>query len=62
MINYFNYNRRPTIDVQIGNIILGSNHPIAVQSMTSTDTLDTESTVAQCERIIKAGGQLVRLT
>ena len=61
-MNYFNYSRRKAHDVQIGNITLGSNHPILVQTMTSTDTLDTEGSVAQCERIIKAGGELIRLT
>lgn len=61
-MNYFNYKRRPTVDVHIGNVTLGSNHPIVVQTMTNTDTLDTESSVAQCERIIQAGGQLIRLT
>ena len=61
-MNYFNYNRRKAYDVQIGNITLGSNHPILVQTMTNTDTLDTEASVAQCERIIKAGGELIRLT
>ena len=61
-MSYFNYKRRATNDVQIGNVTLGSEHPIVVQTMTSTDTLDTEASVAQCERIIKAGGELIRLT
>lgn len=61
-MSYFNYKRRHTTDVPVGKLTLGSNHPIAVQTMTSTDTLDTAASVAQCERIIKAGGQLIRLT
>lgn len=61
-MNYFNYKRRPTIDVCIGKLTLGGDHPIVVQTMTNTSTLDTESSVNQCERIIKAGGQLIRLT
>ncbi|MGV8962949.1 MAG: 4-hydroxy-3-methylbut-2-en-1-yl diphosphate synthase [Candidatus Saccharimonadaceae bacterium] len=61
-MNYFNYNRRPTVDVKIGNVTLGGNHPILVQTMTNTDTLDTDGSVAQCERIIQSGGQLIRLT
>jgi (E)-4-hydroxy-3-methylbut-2-enyl-diphosphate synthase len=61
-MNYFNYKRRQAHKVQIGNIALGSEYPILVQTMTSTDTLDTESSVAQCERIIEAGGELIRLT
>lgn len=61
-MNYFNYKRRCASDVQIGNVTLGSGHVILVQTMTNTDTLDTDASVAQCERIIEAGGQLIRLT
>lgn len=61
-MNHFNYKRRATNDVQIGNVTLGSGYPIVVQTMTNTDTLDTEASVEQCERIIKEGGQLIRLT
>lgn len=61
-MDYFNYNRRPTVDVHIGNITLGGNHPVVVQTMTNTNTLDTEASVAQCERIIASGAQLIRLT
>lgn len=56
------YERRKTNDVRIGNILMGSNYPIRVQSMTTTDTLNTESSVAQCQRIFDAGADLVRLT
>ncbi|HRS41428.1 MAG TPA: flavodoxin-dependent (E)-4-hydroxy-3-methylbut-2-enyl-diphosphate synthase, partial [Dysgonamonadaceae bacterium] len=61
-MDFFNYHRRPTIDVQIGNITMGGNHPIVLQTMTNTNTLDTDASVAQCERIIAAGAQLIRLT
>lgn len=61
-MDYFNYHRRPTIDVHIGNISMGGNHPVVVQTMTNTNTLDTEGSVAQCERIIAAGADLIRLT
>ena len=61
-MNYFNYKRRFVSDVRIGNVTLGSDYPILVQTMTNTDTLDTEASVAQCERIIEAGGELIRLT
>jgi len=61
-MDYFNYHRRPTIDVRIGNITMGGNHPVVVQTMTNTNTLDTEGSVAQCERIIAAGADLIRLT
>ena len=61
-MDYFNYHRRPTIDVHVGNINMGGNHPVVVQTMTNTNTLDTEGSVAQCERIIAAGADLIRLT
>lgn len=61
-MDYFNYHRRPTIDVHIGNITMGGNYPVVVQTMTNTNTLDTERSVAQCERIIAAGADLIRLT
>ena len=61
-MNYFNYKRRLASDVKIGNVTLGSEYPILVQTMTNTNTLDTEESVAQCERIIEAGGELIRLT
>ena len=48
--------------VQIGSTPLGGSHPIRIQSMTNTDTLDTEASVAQCIRIIEAGADYVRLT
>ncbi len=61
-MDFFNYTRRPTIDVQVGNITMGGNHPVVIQTMTNTNTLDTEASVAQCERIIAAGADLIRLT
>ncbi len=48
--------------INIGSLSLGGNLPVRVQSMTNTDTLDTAASVAQCIRIIEAGGELVRLT
>ena len=62
MIDLFNYRRRETSPVQVGSIELGGDAPIRIQSMTTTNTNDTEACVAQAERIIKAGGELVRLT
>lgn len=58
----FNYIRRETSAVQVGGITIGGDAPIRVQSMTTTNTNDTEGSVAQAERIIEAGGELVRLT
>jgi (E)-4-hydroxy-3-methylbut-2-enyl-diphosphate synthase len=49
-------------EVKIGNILVGRDNPIVVQSMTSTKTMDTEATVAQSIRMIKAGCQMVRIT
>lgn len=58
----FNYSRRQTHEVFVGATPLGGNNPIRIQSMTTTPTTDTEACVAQAERIIKAGGEYVRLT
>ncbi len=58
----FNYHRRETSVVHIGALDMGGENPIRIQSMTTTSTDDTEGSVAQAERIIKAGGELVRLT
>lgn len=58
----FNYSRRNTHQVNVGNTPLGGDNPIRVQSMTTTPTTDTEACVAQAERIINAGGEYVRLT
>ena len=57
-----NYNRFKTRIVQVGNLKIGGDNPIHVQSMTTTDTMDTEATVAESIRMIKAGCTLVRIT
>jgi (E)-4-hydroxy-3-methylbut-2-enyl-diphosphate synthase len=54
--------RRNTIDVRVGSVGIGSDHPIRVQSMTTTDTMDTEGTIAQSIRLIEEGCELVRIT
>lgn len=56
------FERRKTNTVRIGNLLMGSKYPIRIQSMTTTNTLDTEASVAQCKRIFDAGADLVRLT
>lgn len=48
--------------IQVGSLTLGGDLPVRVQSMTNTDTLNTDASVSQCIRIIEAGGELVRLT
>ena len=60
--NLFKYNRRSSIPVNIGNIEMGGNNPIRIQSMTTTDTMDTDATVNQSIRMINAGCELVRVT
>lgn len=62
MTDLFNYRRRSSSPVQVGNLQIGGDAPIRIQSMTTTNTNDTETCVEQAERIIKAGGELVRLT
>ena len=61
-MDLFNYHRRQSSVVHIGSLDMGGDNPIRIQSMTTTSTDDTEGSVAQAERIIKAGGELVRLT
>ena len=50
------YNRRKTTVTQVGNIAIGGENPIRIQSMATVDTNDTEGCVAQAKRIIDAGG------
>ena len=54
--------RRISSVAHVGNIAIGGNNPIRIQSMATTDTNDTEASVAQAKRIIDAGGELVRFT
>lgn len=56
------YKRRKTIEVNIGDVALGGDNPIRIQSMTTTDTMDTEATVAQTIRMVEAGCEYVRIT
>ena len=56
------YKRLATKEVKIGDLLLGNFHPIRVQTMTTTDTMDTIATVEQSIRCIEAGAELVRIT
>ena len=56
------YKRLKTKEVKIGDLLLGNFHPIRVQTMTTTDTMDTLATVEQSIRCIEAGAELVRIT
>ena len=58
----FSYERFPTREVLVGKVGFGGNNPIRIQSMTTSDTMDTEGTVAQSIRMINAGCELVRIT
>ncbi len=54
--------RRPTVDVDVGGVLVGSRQPIVVQSMTNTDTADPDATAIQVARLAHAGSELVRVT
>src|SRR5215216_347560 len=56
------YERLATREVKIGDLSIGNFHPIRVQTMTTTDTMDTIATVDQTIRCIEAGAELVRIT
>ena len=57
-----NYSRFKTREVKVGNIGIGGSNPIRIQSMTTTDTMDTFATVEESIRMIDAGCELVRIT
>ncbi len=61
-VNQFKRERLTTVEVSIGSLKLGATNPIRVQSMTTTDTMNTDLSVAQSIRMIDAGCELVRLT
>jgi (E)-4-hydroxy-3-methylbut-2-enyl-diphosphate synthase len=54
--------RRQTVTVDVGGVLVGSEHPIVVQSMTNTDTADADATALQVARLAHAGSELVRVT
>ena len=60
-MNNEQYTRFPTRVINIGDVPMGGNYPVRVQSMTNTDTMDTEATVAQSIRMIQAGCEYVRI-
>ena len=60
--NPYNFNRRPTHVVRIGNFEMGGINPVRIQSMANTNTNDIENSVKQCLRIVSAGADLVRFT
>jgi (E)-4-hydroxy-3-methylbut-2-enyl-diphosphate synthase len=56
------YKRLPTVEVNVGGLLLGNGNPIRLQTMTTKDTLDTEGSIAETISCIKAGAELVRIT
>jgi len=54
--------RRKTVTAWVGDVPVGSAHPVVVQSMTNTDTADVEGTVRQVAALWRAGSQIVRVT
>jgi (E)-4-hydroxy-3-methylbut-2-enyl-diphosphate synthase len=52
------YHRLQTLEVKVGDLLLGNGHPIRIQTMTTTDTMDTLATVEQSIRCIQAGAEL----
>lgn len=58
----FAYHRRPTRVVHVGDVAIGGDHPIRIQSMTISDTMDTDATVAETMQLVEAGCELVRIT
>jgi (E)-4-hydroxy-3-methylbut-2-enyl-diphosphate synthase len=58
----FSYSRRKTREVMVGDVGVGGDNPIRVQSMTIADTMDTEATVAEVIQLVEAGCEIVRIT
>jgi (E)-4-hydroxy-3-methylbut-2-enyl-diphosphate synthase len=58
----FQPERRSTVTVDVGGVLVGSSHPVVVQSMTNTDTADADATAIQVARLAHAGSELVRVT
>lgn len=56
------YKRLATLEVKVGDLLLGNFHPIRIQTMTTTDTMNTKATVEQSIRCIDAGAELIRIT
>lgn len=61
-MNRIDYKRRATVEVSVGNTVIGGANPVRLQSMTNTPTLDTEASVSQCVSLARAGAEIVRLT
>ena len=64
MTGYYSspFDRRHSVGVDVGGVMVGGGHPVVVQSMTNTDTADVDQTVAQVAALAKAGSEIVRIT
>ena len=60
--SFFSYDRRKTREVMVGSVGIGANNPIRIQSMITTDTLDTESSIKEVLQLADAGCEVVRIT
>ena len=60
--SYQKIHRRKTRVINVGDVLIGGDNPISVQTMTNTLTIDTKSTIKQIERVVKAGADLVRVS
>ena len=60
--NLFSYHRRKSRVVKVGDVAVGGDNPLRLQSMTTTRTSDTDATVAQTVRLVLAGCDIVRIT
>ena len=60
--NLTSYQRWPTREVMVGDVSVGGSNPIRIQSMTTTDTMNTDETIEQSIRMIEAGCEIVRIT
>ena len=58
----FNYKRRKSLSVSIGDSAIGGSNPIRIQSMTTSDTMDTNATVEESIRMINSGSEYIRIT
>ena len=61
-MDYFNYSRRETVQIQVGTTTIGGDAPVRIQTMANTDTNDIEASVAQAVRCCNAGAELLRFT
>src|SRR5574344_217684 len=61
-MNDIEYKRRKTLEIMVGSVGIGGNNPIRIQSMTNTDTMDTQATVEQTLRMVERGCEIVRIT